>query len=142
MPRQHAPTGLVLVSHSETLLDGLRAMAAQVAGDDVLLETAGGTDDGDLGTSAGKIESALRVVLDGADDVLVLLDLGSAVLSLELALGALEPGDRARVRVSPGPLVEGTIVAAVQAGLGAGVDEVATAAEQAATLPKGVGGYP
>lgn len=138
MPREHAPTGLVLVSHSETLLEGLRAMAAQVAGDGVLLETAGGTEDGQLGTSAGKIESALRFALDGSDDVLVLLDLGSAVLSLELALGALEPTDRARVRVSSGPLVEGTIVAAVQASLGASIEAVAAAAAQAATLPKDV----
>ncbi len=142
MAPEHAPTGLVLVSHSETLLEGLRVMADQVAGDQVLLEVAGGTDDGQLGTSAGKIESALRLVLDEADDVLVLLDLGSAVLSLELALQALESTERARVRVSAGPLVEGTIVAAVQASLGASIDAVATAAEQASTLPKDAGRQP
>ncbi len=139
MAPEHAPTGLVLVSHSETLLEGLRAMADQVAGDQVRLEIAGGTDDGQLGTSAGKIESALRLVLDEADDVLVLLDLGSAVLSLELALQSLESTERARVRVSAGPLVEGTIVAAVQASLGASIDAVAAAAEQASTLPKDAG---
>lgn len=142
MARERAPTGLVLVSHSETLLEGLCAMAAQVAGDDVLLEAAGGTDDGRLGTSTAKIESALRRVLDEADDALVLLDLGSAVFSLELALQALEPAERARVRVSAGPLVEGTIVAAVQASLGASIEAVAAAAEQATTLPKDVGRDP
>lgn len=139
MASQHLPTGLVLVSHSDVLLEGLHAMAAQVAGDDVVLLTAGGTDDGRLGTSADKIGWALRAALARVDDVLVLLDLGSALLSLEVALATLEPAERNRVRVAQAPLVEGTIVAAVQASLGADIDAVATAAEQASTLPKGVG---
>lgn len=138
MASERLPTGLVLVSHSDLLLEGLRAMAAQVAGEDVLLLTAGGTDDGRLGTSADKIEAALRAALDVVDDVLVLLDLGSAVLSLEVALATLTPAERVRVRVAQAPLVEGTIVAAVQASVGADIGAVATAAEQAASLPKDV----
>lgn len=128
--------GLVLVSHSDTLLQGLRAMTLQVAGPDVLIAIAGGTEDGRLGTSAPRIESALRLALGGADDVLVLLDLGSAVLSLDVALELLDAAERARVRVADAPLVEGAIVAAVQASLGSSIDEVARAAEQAAGLPK------
>ncbi len=142
MASEHAPTGLVLISHSDLLLAGLRAMASQVAGDDVLIATAGGTDDGRLGTSAVRIESALRLALDGVDDVLVLLDLGSAALSLEVALEALEPAERARVKVAEAPLVEGTVVAAVQASLGLPIDAVATAAEEAAKLPKRAGPRP
>jgi len=128
--------GLVLVSHSQKLLEGLQEMAAQVAGPDVPIETAGGTDDGRLGTSPHLIASALRRVLAEADDVLVLLDLGSAVLSLDLALDTLEPATRGRVRVVDAPLVEGAIVAAVQASVGSSIDEVAAAAKQAADLPK------
>jgi dihydroxyacetone kinase phosphotransfer subunit len=139
MIREYVPTGLVLVSHSDTLLEGLRAMAVQVAGENVLLLTAGGTEDGRLGTSADKIESALRSALDGVAEVLVLLDLGSAVLSLEVALASLDPAERARVRVAQAPLVEGTVVAAVQASLGADIEAVAGAAEQAAALPKYAG---
>ena len=76
-------------------------------------------------------------VLDaGADGALVLLDLGSAALSLELALEELDEADRARVRVSEAPLVEGAILAAVQASVGASIDEVAAAAEGAATMAK------
>ena len=112
--------GLVLVSHSGMLVDGLRDMVAQVAGDDVPVATAGGTEDGRLGTSAPRIADAIRRLLDaGADDALVLLDLGSAALSLELALEDLEADDRARVRISEAPLVEGAILAAVQASIGA-----------------------
>jgi dihydroxyacetone kinase phosphotransfer subunit len=142
MAGERPPTGLVLVSHSDTLLEGLQAMAAQVAGGDVVIAIAGGTDDGRLGTSAPRIESALRRALARADDVLVLLDLGSAVLSLELALDALDPSERARVRIAEAPLVEGTVVAAVQASLGMTIEAVATAAAQAARLPKSVASRP
>ena len=129
--------GLVLVSHSGTLVDGLRDMVAQVAGPEVPVATAGGTEDGRLGTSAPRIAAALRSVLDGgADAVLVLLDLGSAALSLELALEELEADDRARVRISEAPLVEGAILAAVQASIDAPIDDVVAAAEGAATMAK------
>ncbi len=129
--------GLVLISHSGKVVEGLREMVAQVAGADVPVATAGGTEDGRLGTSAPQIESALRDVLDaGADDALVLLDLGSAALSLELALESLDKADRARVRISEAPLVEGAILAAVQASIGASIDDVAAAAGGAATMTK------
>jgi dihydroxyacetone kinase phosphotransfer subunit len=128
--------GLVLISHSETLANGLRDMVIQVAGDDVPVATAGGTDDGRLGTSAPRIAAALSTALSGADDVLVLLDLGSAALSLEIALEDLDEADRGRVRVSEAPLVEGAVLAAVQASVGASLDEVAAAAAGAASLAK------
>jgi PTS hybrid protein len=129
--------GLVLVSHSGTLVEGLRDMVVQVAGDDVPVAIAGGTEDGRLGTSAPRITAALRSALDaGADEVLVLLDLGSAALSLELAIEDLPDADRPRIRISEAPLVEGAILAAVQASVGAGIDEVVTAAAGAATMPK------
>lgn len=126
---------LVLVSHSRTLVEGLRDMVAQVAGPDVSLAIAGGTEDGRLGTSAPKISEAIRSVL-GADGVLVLLDLGSAALSLEVALEDLSESERARVRISEAPLVEGAVMAAVQASIGATLDEVAAAALGAASMTK------
>ena len=129
--------GLVLVSHSALIADGLRDMVGQVAGDDVPVATAGGTEDGRLGTSAPRIADAIRSTFArGADATLVLLDLGSAALSLELALEELDPADRARVRVSDAPLVEGAVLAAVQASVGASLDEVAEAAAGAASMPK------
>ena len=83
------------------------------------------------------IAAAIRAALDaGADDALVLLDLGSAALSLELALEELDEADRARVRISEAPLVEGAILAAVQASIGASIDDVAAAADGAATMAK------
>lgn len=129
--------GLVLISHSGTLVEGLRDMVAQVAGSDVPVAIAGGTQDGRLGTSAPTIAAAIRSTLDaGVESALVLLDLGSAALSLEVALEELDEGDRARVRISEAPLVEGAILAAVQASVGASIDEVVAAADGAATMAK------
>ena len=129
--------GLVLISHSGTLAEGLREMVAQVAGDDVAVGTAGGTEDGRLGTSAPRIAAALRSTLAASPEgVLVLLDLGSAALSLELALEELQPTDRDRVQVSEAPLVEGAVLAAVQASIGATLAEVAVAAAGAASTTK------
>ncbi len=129
--------GLVLISHSSSIVDGLRDMVAQVAGAEVLVATAGGTDDGRLGTSAPRIEAAIRSAIEGgANGILILLDLGSAALSLELALEEFDDDERARLRVSEAPLVEGAVLAAVQASVGASLDEVAEAAMGAASMQK------
>ena len=129
--------GLVLVSHSALIADGLREMVLQVAGPDVPVTTAGGTDDGRLGTSAPRITDAIRAAFDaGADSAIILLDLGSAALSLELALEEFDPDERSRLRVSEAPLVEGSILAAVQASIGASLTEVADAAAGAGAMQK------
>jgi dihydroxyacetone kinase phosphotransfer subunit len=137
MPAERSATlvGLVLVSHSRTLAEGLAEMVGQVSGGDVRVAVAAGTPDGRLGTSAPLITEAIRSV-DGPDGVLVLLDLGSAALSVELALEDLEADERARVVVSDAPLVEGAVVAAVQASLGSDLERVAAEASAAARLPK------
>ena len=128
---------LVLVSHSKALADGLRDMVVQVAGQDVRVAAAGGTADGRLGTNAEAVLDAIRTTLAEDDDgVLVLLDLGSAWLSVEMALEHLSDTQRARVHVSEAPLVEGAVLAAVQASVGASLSEVAAAAAGAASMSK------
>lgn len=120
---------LVLVCHSRELVGGLRAMLAQAA-PGVHVSVAGGTDGGALGTSAPMILRAVRTVLaEAPDGVVVLLDLGSAALALEMALEDLEPADRALVRVSRGALVEGAVRAAVQAAGGGPLSAVLAASE-------------
>lgn len=137
MRKEERLTGLVLVSHSSQIAEGLRDMVRQVAGPEVPVATAGGTEDGRLGTSAPLISAAIRSTFEsGADGALVLLDLGSAALSLELALEELADADRQRIRISDAPLVEGAVLAAVQASIGASLDEVAEAAAGAATMHK------
>jgi phosphoenolpyruvate---glycerone phosphotransferase subunit DhaM len=134
---------LVLVSHSKALAEGLRDMVVQVAGQDVRVAAAGGTADGRLGTNAEAVLDAIRATLANDDDgVLVLLDLGSAWLSVEMALEDLSYGERARVHVSEAPLVEGAVLAAVQASVGASLSEVAAAAAGAASMSKAPGPLP
>ena len=96
-------------------------------GQDVRIELAAGLDDGSLGTDAVAIADALTAA-DRGDGVVVLMDLGSAVLSAELALELLDDDVRARVLLCPAPLVEGLVAAGVAAGGGASREAVAAEA--------------
>lgn len=127
--------GLVIVSHSARLAEGVAELAEQMAQGKVAIATAGGTADGALGTSVEKIISALQQV-DGPEGILVLLDLGSAVMATEMAVEEFAKDQRHRVVISPAPLVEGAVIAAVEASIGNSLQEVAEAAASAYTLPK------
>jgi len=127
--------GIVIVSHSAQIAAGTVELARQMAGDDVRIEAAGGMPDGSLGTDAAAIMAAISAADSGAG-VLVLVDLGSAVLATQTALELLGDEVAARVRLSGGPLVEGAVVAAVQASVGDDLAAVLAAAEEAASLPK------
>jgi dihydroxyacetone kinase phosphotransfer subunit len=127
--------GLVLVSHSAAIADGLAEFVAQVAGPDVAIVAAGGGPDGTLGTDGGKVLAGLRGVAKGAGAV-VLMDLGSSVLSVRAALEELAPAECERIAVVDAPFVEGAIAAGVTASTGASRDEVAAAAEEARGAPK------
>jgi PTS hybrid protein len=127
--------GVVVVSHSAKIAEGVVEMAAQMAGG-VRIEAAGGTDDGGMGTDATLIAQAIAAA-DQGDGVLVFADLGSAVLSAQLAIDELiDPEHRARVRIAEAPLVEGAVIAAIQASTGSSLDEVEAAARGAATMGK------
>ena len=120
---------LALIGHSGELLRALRVMVAQAA-PAVPVAIAGGTATGSLGTSSPGILDALRAALRESDGegVVVLFDLGSAALALEIALEDLPDHDRARIAVSDGPLVEGAVRAAVEAAGGASLAQVCAAA--------------
>ncbi len=129
--------GLVLVAHSPVLLAGLRAMVAQAA-PAVPVGEAGGTAVGALGTSAPKVLDVLREVLaaSAGDGAVILIDLGSAALAVEIALEEATAEERRLTRLSGGPIVEGAVLAAVEAASGAPLDDVARAADGAAGVPK------
>jgi len=127
--------GLVIVSHSARLAEGVAELAGQMAQDKVAIAVAGGTSNGGLGTSIEKILSALQKV-DGPDGILVLLDLGSAVMATEMAVESFVTDSRHRVIISPAPLVEGAVIAAVESSIGNSLQEVAEAAASAYSLPK------
>ena len=123
--------GLVIVSHSATLAEGAAELARQMGGEDVAIETAGGLEDGEIGTDAERVMAAIERVRSD-DGVLVLMDLGSALMSAEIAVEML--GEGGPVRLSGAPLIEGAVAAAARARTGAGLDEVATEARGALAM--------
>ena len=127
--RAPEPVGIVLVSHSDALARGLRELLLQIGGIDLAVAVAGGTDDGRLGTSYRRIADAITSV-DKGSGVVVLTDLGSAVLTARSVLTDLADRGPASVLVDA-PFVEGAVAAAVIAGTGADVATVRAAAEEA-----------
>lgn len=119
--------GIVIVSHSAELANGVRELAAQVAGPDVRIEAAGGGPGGTLGTDDGLVRDAIRRANQG-DGVLILGDLGSAILTIR---HVLERQSNGHVRLADAPLVEGAVAAAVVASTGSALGDVAKAAEEA-----------
>ncbi|MCB0065453.1 MAG: hypothetical protein KDE19_25180 [Caldilineaceae bacterium] len=137
---------LVLVSHVHEIAFGTKLLAEQMAGDAIQIEAAGGVVDSRaggamgseqlvLGTDAQRIVDAIERCWSSAG-VLLLVDLGSAVLSAELALELLDDEMRAQCLISNAPLVEGAVVAALEASLGHSLAAVNAAAEGITAIPK------
>ncbi len=123
--------GLVVVSHSRALGEAARTLASEMLPrDGVRIEVAAGLDDDGLGTDAVAISEAITRADDG-DGVVVLMDMGSAVLSTEVALEMVDDDVRERAVLCAAPLVEGLVVAAVSAAGGASAAEVAAEAADA-----------
>lgn len=124
--------GIVLVSHSSRLAEGVAELAGQVSGGTVTIVAAGGMDDGGLGTSAAKVTAALARAESGAG-VLVLPDLGPAVLTVRALLAELPDSvvSGTGVTVADAPFVEGAVAATVTAATGADLVAVAKAAQEA-----------
>jgi multiphosphoryl transfer protein len=135
--------GLVIVSHSRQLAEGVAELAREMGGPQVRIATAGGTEapGAPLGTDAFRVMNAIESVYSEAG-VLVLMDLGSAVMNAELALELLPPEHREHVRLCSAPLVEGAVVAAVQARLGTTLEGVAEEASMALLVKQGQVGTP
>lgn len=111
--------GLVIVSHSALIADGTKELALQMADPALKIVAAGGTSDGKLGTDMKKIKSAIEKV-NNPDGVLILTDLGSSVLTTEMVIDMMSDDDEdiSRIKIANAPLVEGAVVAAVEASFG------------------------
>ena len=128
--------GIVFVSHSAKIAEGLVDLARQMA-PDVALVAAGGTDDGGIGTSFELVSGAVAQAESG-DGVVLLCDLGSAILTAETALDFLDDDARAQATIVDAPIVEGGVAAAVAAQMGedrAGVEAAARTAFDLAARP-------
>ncbi len=127
--------GLLVVSHSGDAAKGIAEIASQMCGGKVPLRGVGGSDDGGLGTSVPRILEALKELLEEAEEILILPDLGSAVLSARSALEFLEDGAD-RITLADAPILEGAMMAAVEASVGSPLSRVRQAAEGAHLLKK------
>ncbi|HEY3344749.1 MAG TPA: dihydroxyacetone kinase phosphoryl donor subunit DhaM [Anaerolineaceae bacterium] len=125
--------GLVLVSHSSALAEALLGLVKQISSGKsprIAIAAGVGPEQEEFGTDAAAIAEAIQVVSEG-DGVVVLMDLGSAILSAEVAGDLLPEAVRGQVRLCSAAFVEGAIAAAVQASLGSDLDTVCREAEQA-----------
>ena len=124
--------GLVLVSHSRALAAAVRELVLSMSGPKLPIAIAAGTgkDRAELGTDATEILESINAVMS-EEGVLILLDIGSAILSADIALGFLEESQRAKVRCCGAPFVEGAVSAGVIAALGSSLEEVTKEAQKA-----------
>jgi phosphocarrier protein FPr len=126
--------GLVVVSHSRKLAEGVLELAEQMTRGAVAMEAAGGIDDEEnpIGTDPMSVMTAIESVGSRTEDpILVIMDLGSALMSAEAALDFISDDLKARVRLCSAPVVEGTLAAAVLAAGGSSIDDVISEAVSA-----------
>ncbi len=124
----------VIVSHSAKLAEGVVELAEQMA-EDVMILAAGGLPDGGIGTDVQRVEAAIRQAMN-PDGVVILADLGSSLMSAEIAMESCADIIGENVKIGDGPLVEGAVVGVVQAGVGASLEEVLESIRESRTLPK------
>ncbi len=127
--------GILIISHSANVAAGTAEIARQMVGDQVPVAYCGGNSAGGIGTDPDAIAAALKTIYHEAG-VIVLADLGSAVMSAELVLDTLIPERRKNVMIANAPLVEGAVLAAVEASIGKNLIEVVEAAELAGQMRK------
>jgi PTS hybrid protein len=125
-----ARVGIVLVSHSAALAAGTAELASQISAGAVAIVPAGGTDDDRLGTSIDRVRAALLAADSGAG-VVILPDLGSSVLTVRALLAEEDNDLPGPLAVADAPFVEGAVAATIAAAVGADINAVASAAEEA-----------
>ncbi|MBB6453508.1 dihydroxyacetone kinase phosphotransfer subunit [Salirhabdus euzebyi] len=116
--------GIVLISHSSKVVEGIKDIIRQVV-HDVPVEVAGGTDDNDIGTSVEKVQGAIERAYS-EKGVLLFFDLGSARMNAEVAI---ELSEYDNIKIADVPLLEGSYVGAVESGMGKSLEEVLESAK-------------
>ena len=126
--------GIVIVSHSEKLAESVIELSALMA-PETPMAAAGGMEDGGFGTSYEKITNAIDSVYS-EDGVIVLMDLGSAVMTTEMVIEDMAMLDKTNIKMVDCPIVEGAISASVVAAGGAPIEDVIESAKMASTMNK------
>ena len=129
-------TGVIIVSHSEKLAEGLRDIVMEMNDGSVAVIAAGGAADGRIGTNTSKIKNAIESLAE-REHILIFVDLGSAVICSETAIEMLEDEVlQAKVHIVDAPLVEGVIGGVIQATICNELEKIIATAKEGATLRK------
>lgn len=126
--------GIIVVSHSYQLAEETIKLSLQMAQSEIGVKNAGGTANNEFGTDPMKIMNAIQS-LDAEDGIVILLDIGSAVMSTEMAI-EMSGVDTEKVKIANAALVEGCLAAITSASIGMSLKDVITAAEEALNYPK------
>ncbi|SHF27079.1 dihydroxyacetone kinase, phosphotransfer subunit [Caldanaerobius fijiensis DSM 17918] len=122
---------IVLVSHSKKMAEGLQDLLYDMVKDSVRVVAVGGLEGDSLGTDAGRILNAIEEVYTD-DGVVVITDLGSAVVSAQMAINMIEDEKkRNNVRIADCPFLEGAVAAVLEASIRGKIEDVLNAAQQA-----------
>ena len=130
-----AKIGVVIVSHSEYIANGLKDLVNEMNDGSVPVIAAGGADGGGIGTSAIRIQNAIES-LEDCEHILIYADLGSSVLSAETAIDIVDEDLAEKVQIVDAPIVEGALAGVVQATISDDVEEVIRVSEDARNTHK------
>lgn len=130
-----ATKGIVLVSHSKKLAEGLAELVEEMNDGSVKIIPAGGAEGGRIGTNAMTIREALEA-LEACTYILMYVDLGSAIMSAETAMDMVDDELREKIQIVNAPVVEGAFAGVVQACVSDDPAEVVKASEEARNIQK------
>lgn len=126
---------ILIVSHSQEIAQGTKELAEQMKQGDIQIRAVGGTQDGDIGTDPDAIEAAVNEI-DKTDGLIILADLGSAVMSVNMVLDWLDDEVREKIVLADAPVVEGAVIAAIESSMGNSIEDILTSIESAEIIKK------
>lgn len=126
---------ILIISHSDKIAEGTKEVAEQMMQAEIEIRAVGGTADGNIGTDTDRIEAAVKDLLS-EEGIIVLTDLGSAVMSFDLVYDFLDDQEKAKVKLANAPLVEGAVLGAIEASLGKDMEAVLATIENIDILKK------
>ena len=126
---------ILIISHSLKIAEGTKELAEEMKQNDLKIEIVGGTADGKLGTDPDQIENNLRT-MDSEDGIIVLADLGSAVMSFNMVKEWLPKKMQNKIKLADAPIVEGAVLGAIEASLGKNLEQVLAVIEKKSLINK------
>lgn len=127
--------GILIISHSDKIAEGAKEVAEQMMQAEVDIRAVGGTADGEIGTDVDSIESVIKDMNIDAG-IIVLADLGSAVMSFDLVYDFLSEAEQSKIKLANAPIVEGAVLAAIEASLGKDMEAVLKTIESKEIIQK------